>query len=164
MAVEKHDARQAFVLAPGEGEILPAPPPGSSVTVKAGGPFLECPVTVAEGLFDPSREPPAWTPRHRHHRFSELCYVLAGEASFLIGEAIHRMEAGAFVSIPPGTVHAYRPSVEQTTRLLFIAIPGGFEGMFEEGMRMPADAEPGTFWRELSRKYDMEVVGPPPEG
>ena len=163
MAVEKHDARQAFVLAPGEGKVLPAPPSGSTVIIKAGGPFLECPVTVAEGRFDPSQELPTWTPRHRHHRFNELCYVLAGEASFLLDEAIHQVEAGAFVSIPPGTVHAYRPSPKRATTLLFIGIPGGFEGMFEEGMRMPADAEPRAFWQELSRKYDMEVVGPPPE-
>ena len=164
MAAEAGDAQHAFVLAPGMGKVIPAPPPGSSVTIKLGGPFLQCLATVAEGTFDPSREAPEWTFRHLHHQVTELCYVLAGEVSFLVGDVIHRLAAGAFVCIPPETVHAYCPSPEQTTKLLFIAIPGGFEGMFEEGQRMPTGADPAAFWSELNRRYDTEPVGPPPEG
>lgn len=163
MAAEGGDARHAFVLSPGAGKVIPARPPGSFVTIKAGGPFLNCLVTVAEGTFDPSQEAPQWTFRHRHHKFSELCYVLAGEVTFLVGEEVHQAETGAFVCVPPETVHAYRPSRERLTKLLFIAIPGGFEGMFEEGLRMPPDADPAAFWRELNTRYDTEPVGPPPE-
>jgi hypothetical protein len=68
-----------------------------------------------------------------------------------------------FVCIPPETVHAYIPSRERRTKVLFLAIPGGFEGMFEEGAQMPPDADPGAFWRDLNERYDTEWVGAPPD-
>ncbi len=163
MATEKRSANEPFVLSPGEGTVIPAWPPGSSVTVKVGGPFLQCLATAAEGLFDPSQGAPGWTERHLHHRITEISYVLEGDMTFLIGEEVHRAEAGSFICIPPETVHAYIPSKETRTKVLFISIPGGFEGMFEEGARMPPDADPFAFWQELHRRYDTQSVGPPPE-
>lgn len=162
MASEKRNAEEPFVLSPGEGRVIPARPPGSSVTIKVGGPFLRSLVTIAEGSFDPGQEVPEWTERHLHHQITEMCYVLEGEMTFLVGEQVHRAETGSFICIPPETVHAYIPSKESKTRVLFISIPGGFEGMFEEGMQMPSDADPEAFWRELNQRYDTEPVGPPP--
>jgi quercetin dioxygenase-like cupin family protein len=160
---EKFSAQQALVLAPGAGEVIPAQPEGSFVTIKVGGPFLQCPLTVAEGHFDPSQGAPQWTSPHRHHQFTEMTYVLEGEMTFLIGEEFHRVGAGAFICIPPEVVHAYVPSRDSMTSVLFIALPGGFEGMFEEAAHMPPDAEPRVFWSALNHKYDTEVVGPPPQ-
>lgn len=163
MASEKRTAQEAFILAPGEGKVIPARPPGSSVTVKVGGPFLHCLATVAEGTFDPRQEAPQWTSRHLHHQFTEMSYVLEGEVNFLIGDAVHRIDAGGFVCIPPETVHAYIPSRERRTKVLFMAVPGGFEGMFEEGAQMPPEADPGAYWRDLNERYDTAWVGAPPE-
>jgi quercetin dioxygenase-like cupin family protein len=160
---EKFSAQQALVLAPGAGEVIPARPEGSFVTIKVGGPFLQCPLTVAEGHFDPSQGAPEWTSPHRHHQFTEMTYVLEGEMTFLIGEELHRVGAGAFICIPPEVVHAYVPSRDSMTSVLFIALPGGFEGMFEEAAHLPPDADPRVFWSALNQKYDTEVVGPPPQ-
>lgn len=164
MAAEKRTAQEAFVLSANEGTVIPARPPGSAVTVKVGGPFLQCPITVAEGTFDPRQEAPQWTGQHLHHQFTELCYVLEGDMTFLVGEVIHHVVAGGFVCIPPETVHAYIPSRERIAKVLFISVPGGFEGMFEEAAQMPPDVDPGVFWRDLNDRYDTEPVGPPPEG
>ena len=163
MKSEKFSAQQALVLAPGAGEVIPARPEGSFVTIKVGGPFLQCPITVAEGAFDPSQGAPEWTSAHRHHQFTEMTYVLEGDMTFLVGEEFHRVEAGAFICVPPEVIHAYIPSRERTTRVLFIALPGGFEGLFEEVGHMPPDADPRAFWSALNQKYDTEVVGPPPQ-
>jgi mannose-6-phosphate isomerase-like protein (cupin superfamily) len=111
VATEKCSARQALVLASGAGEVLPARPEGSSVTIKVGGPFLQCPITVAEGLFDPSQGAPEWTSPHRHHQFTEMTYALEGDMTFLLGEDLHRVEAGAFICVPPEVIHAYPPRV-----------------------------------------------------
>jgi mannose-6-phosphate isomerase-like protein (cupin superfamily) len=155
---------EAFVLSANEGAVIPAQPPGSAVTVKVGGSFLHCPVTAAEGAFDPRQEAPQWTGRHRHHQFTEMCYVLEGDMKFLVGEVTHRVEAGGFVCILPETVHAYVPSRERIAKALFISIPGGFEGMFEEAAQMQPHVNPGVFWRDLNERYDTEPVGPPREG
>ena len=159
MTSEKFSAQQALVLAPGAGEVIPARPAGSFVTIKVGGPFLKCPITVAEGHFDPSQGAPEWTSPHRHHQFTDMTYVLEGDMTFLVGEEFHRVGAGAFICIPPEVV----PSPDSMTSVLFIALPGGFEGMFEEAAHLPADADPRVFWSSLNQKYDTEVVGPPPQ-
>jgi quercetin dioxygenase-like cupin family protein len=127
------------------------------------GKGLHCLATVAEGSFDPSQEAPKWTERHLHHQITEMCYVLDGDMTFLVGEEVHRAEAGSFICIPPETVHAHVPSKDRRTKVLFISIPGGFEGMFEEGAQLAPDVDPGVFWRELNLRYDTESVGPPPE-
>lgn len=163
MTSEKFSARQVLVLAPGAGTVIPAQPEGSFVTIKVGGPFLQCPITVAEGHFDPSQGAPEWTSPHRHHQFTEMAYVLEGEMAFLIGEDLHHVGAGTFICIPPEVVHAYVPSRVSKTSVLFMALPGGFEGMFEEATHMPRDADPRAFWSSLNQKYDTEVVGPPPQ-
>jgi quercetin dioxygenase-like cupin family protein len=81
-------------------------------------------VTVAEGTFDPGQQAPQWTGRHLHHRFTELCYVLEGDMTFLVNEEFFRVEAGGFVCIPPETVHAYVPSRERIAKVLFISSLG----------------------------------------
>jgi mannose-6-phosphate isomerase-like protein (cupin superfamily) len=118
VTTEKFSAQQVLVLAPGVGQVIPARPESSFVTVKVGGPFLQCPITVAEGHFNPSQGAPECTSPHRHHQFTQMTYVLEGEMTFLIGEELHHMEAGAFICIPPEVIHTYVPSRASMTRLL----------------------------------------------
>jgi hypothetical protein len=73
---------------------------------------------------------------------------------------------GTFVFVPREREHAFWNGGTTEARLLSTISPPGFEGYFEElagGLAAAGDdAEAATSLRkELSEKYDIEVVGPP---
>jgi len=71
-------------------------------------------------------------PPHIHQSESESFYVMDGEFSFLCGDRSIRAMAGAFVHVPPGTLHTYKNVGNTPGRLLVVISPAGFERLFEE--------------------------------
>jgi hypothetical protein len=74
--------------------------------------------------------------------------------------------AATFVFVPRGEEHAFWNGGATEARLLSSVSPAGFEGYFEElaeGLAAAGgDAEAAaSFRKELSEKYDIEVLGPP---
>lgn len=69
---------------------------------------------------------------HYHKAMEEGFYVLNGTVSFAING--QRIEAGpgAFVKVPPLTVHTFCNNTGQPFRMLVLMSPGGFEKYFEE--------------------------------
>ena len=73
---------------------------------------------------------------------------------------------GTFIFVPRGVEHAFWNEGNTEARLLSTVSPPGFEGYFEElaeGLAAAGDdAQAAARLRErLSKKYDIEVVGPP---
>jgi len=110
------------------------------------------------------------TPMHRHSREDEAFYVLDGEVSVYVGNAVVRASAGAFLWAPREVAHAF--CVESTqARLLVVATPGGFERFFfDTGAPAaaltvpPPAAEPPDLDALIAvlADYGVTVVGPPP--
>jgi hypothetical protein len=68
---------------------------------------------------------------------------------------------------PKGHPHTFWNAGEDTARCLIVLSPPGFEACFREladGLAAAVSEEGAMAVRQrLSRRYDIEVVGPPPD-
>lgn len=58
--------------------------------------------------------------RHEHPQTHHFLYLIQGEMALTVGEETRRIQAGDFVTIPPGSVHAMQRV--GTTEALFLDI------------------------------------------
>ena len=79
-------------------------------------------------------------PMHIHTREDEQLIVLAGELRFHVGDRVHHLVAGDTLALPREVPHAHIVTSPQA-RLLTVATPGGFEGLFTD---LGIPALPGT--------------------
>ena len=62
-------------------------------------------------------------PLHVHERHTESFYVLDGEIAFTAGAEVFTAAAGAWVQVPPGVPHTFRPAGSAEARFLDIHTP-----------------------------------------
>lgn len=74
----------------------------------------------------------AGAPLHWHHVTHQGFYVLEGKVTFQLGTQLFSGEPGAFVRVPPRTLHTFSNEQDQPARVLEISIPGGLENSFKE--------------------------------
>ena len=161
MAMRGDESRlQGFVVKPGEGRTIEIPGVSEVTTVKAAGVDTGGSISFHEEWHGPDD---TGVPRHFHRHLDEMFYVLEGNMRFLVGEEEMVAEPGAFLYIPRGTIHAWRPTGTAPVRQLIAFLPGGFEGYLDEMQTLPTPQADPEAWRELGRKWDVEVVGPPLE-
>ncbi|HEX6697315.1 MAG TPA: cupin domain-containing protein [Solirubrobacteraceae bacterium] len=105
-------------------------------------------------------------PLHVHTREDEQVVVLEGEILVRVGDATHRLTAGATLALARGVPHAHLV-ISARARLLTVAVPGGFERLFTElgvpalpGMAAPPPPDDETRAAAV-RRLGVEVVGPP---
>ena len=154
-----HD--RAIVLPAGEGKVVSVL--GDRYTYKAvgeqtGGAYGLVETAVPTGSSGP--------PPHIHPGGDEAFYVLDGEVTVLIGDREIAATAGTFAFVPRGTVHTFSNRSGREPRFLVIISPAGFKRAFAEMAEVaPSAEEPPDTGRlmEIARKYDLEIVGPPPE-
>jgi quercetin dioxygenase-like cupin family protein len=149
-------------------------PPGEDKTVSFSGTFSGNRVTFVYREPDAAYSIVEWaaapgspgTPPHLHRATDEGFYVLEGTFGFEVGDQTFVLRTGAFVFVARGLEHAFWNEGTTEARLLSTLSPAGFESYFEElaeGLAAAGDdAQAATKLRErLSKKYDIEVVGPP---
>lgn len=151
---------KGFVVGPGEGRQIQIPGVAEVTTVKAEGTDTGGTISFHEEWHGPDD---TGVPRHFHHHLDELFYVIEGDMRFLVGDEEIVAGPGTFLYVPRGTVHAWRPVGTGPVRQLFAAIPGGFEGYFDEMQALPSPQEAPEAWQDLNRRWDVELVGPPLE-
>jgi quercetin dioxygenase-like cupin family protein len=108
-------------------------------------------------------------PMHVHSREEESFYVLEGEMTFYVGDAVIPASAGALVVMPRGVPHGYA-MVSDDARVLNLITPAGFENMFKElgeparELELPSAGPPPDRARlaATTAAYGVEIVGPPP--
>ena len=103
---------EPIALQPGEGELL-----GVS-RIKAARPelsALEFELKPGDGV-----EP------HLHKGHSDSFYVLEGEVEFHVGDEVVHGTPGTYVLAPPGIVHFFKNTSDETARVLNLHTPGGF--------------------------------------
>lgn len=137
------------------------PSAGGQITMKVEGSETGGTVTVFENVLRPHAPGPA---RHFHPSWTEMFYVLDGEMLFEVGGQQRSGPAGAFVFVPPGTVHAFRNPTDKPATLLITFIPGGFEGFFDAGKNLGSPTTDAAAWHQINERWDVQVVGPPLEG
>lgn len=61
-------------------------------------------------------------PRHFHTANEEAIYVLAGEGSIALGDAVVPLRAGDYVAIPPDAAHAHQIRNDSGGDLVFLCL------------------------------------------
>ena len=147
------------MLLPGERETISMP--GNKLS------FVHREPDSAYSMVEWAAEPGApGSSAHIHRLTDGAFYVLEGTFGFQVGEETVEGSAGAFVFVPKGTVHAFWNHGPSPARMLLTMSPPDFWRYLKElaeGLAAAGDyAEAAMELRkELSEKYDVEIVGPP---
>jgi len=88
-------------------------------------------------------------PLHRHSREDEYSFVLRGRVGALLGDDVVYGGPGDLIYKPRGQWHTFWNASDEPASLLEIISPAGFEGYFEELVKLFPDGKPKP-----------EVIGP----
>jgi mannose-6-phosphate isomerase-like protein (cupin superfamily) len=69
---------------------------------------------------------------HRHKRFDEVCRVLEGTLSIMVGEEVFHVEAGGWHLRPRGIVHSFWNSGKVPAKFIELYLPGGHEAYMQQ--------------------------------
>jgi quercetin dioxygenase-like cupin family protein len=98
--------------------------------------------------------------RHVHEHEDEVVYVLEGELTFHIGDAVQRAQAGACLVLPRGIEHSYVVE-SRRGRLLVAVTPAGLEAFLEDVNR--TDRMDVERLITVAAGYGITITGPAPE-
>lgn len=96
-------------------------------------------------------------PPHYHKGFDEICRVLEGSLTIMVGEEVFEVKAGDWHLRPKGIVHTFWNAGKVPTKLIELYVPGGHEAYMSElsdlfvNNSRPA---PGAL-DKLATKYDI---------
>ena len=107
---------------------------------------------IVESVAAPGCSPPM----HFHRNEEEHFVVLAGTYRIVIEDTLFDAPVGTSVTVPKGARHSWRNISNETSRLLVILTPGGFEKCIQSIRDSPADKV-----LEIAAHYGCFIVGPP---
>jgi quercetin dioxygenase-like cupin family protein len=150
-----------FLVRAGEGDAVWSI--GGRFTRKVGGADSADRLSILEAIVTRTSEPR----RHIHHREDEAFYVLDGQLSFHVGDAVLTAVAGSLAFAPMGIPHTFTVDIEPS-RILVITSPSGFEGfVFDLGVPATGDEPPPGLSLPapevilpIAERYGIEIVGP----
>src|SRR6266436_7589399 len=99
---------------------------------------------------------------HLHHDSDEVAYVLSGEITFKIGDAVTVGGPGTCAFMPRDVAHAWKSTGAETGRVLFMYTPGRAGKLFEEMADRPVDPMNLQEFGAVAERHGWEIVGPPP--
>ena len=146
------------VLLPGEARTIDLG--GFDVVVHAGGDVTGGAFSLietgeqAEGL---------GPPLHVHRDCAESFLVLAGRYRMHLDGTDFDCPPGSFVYVPRGMTHTFR-ALEPASRKLNLYTPAGMVGYFDALAVGIAEGLDEAGLNAIAERYQMEVVGPVPEG
>lgn len=97
-------------------------------------------------------------PPLHYHDFDEAFYILAGEATFRLGDELVTRGPGELVFAPRGAHHAFANLSDADIRWLLICAPAGFERYFQRMAAEEAGVDPPP--EALEPWPEVVVVGP----
>jgi quercetin dioxygenase-like cupin family protein len=123
-------------------------------------------LTIMETVVPPG----GGTPLHIHHRESEGIYVLDGDLEIVDNGLTIPITTGSFVYMPEGSVHSFTNTRDETSKILILFVPGGFEQCLMEMGDPVIEGQPAPESRSAAEiataarigpKYGLEIVDPP---
>jgi quercetin dioxygenase-like cupin family protein len=108
--------------------------------------------------------PQGGPPPHIHRREDETFYVLEGELTFQADGQTIEARAGAFLTLPKGSLHTFKNTGPTTAKMLITVHPSGLEQFFAE-VSCPSQEEsvsPAAIAKLLAvaPKYGLEIQVP----
>jgi quercetin dioxygenase-like cupin family protein len=149
-------AAKGFVIPAGGGKYFASPTPGRSFALKLLGRETDESIMMFEETL------PAGTSslHHLHHDSDEVAWVLTGEFTFMIGDAVTSGGPGTCAFMPRDVPHAWKNSGSETGRVLFLYTPAAAGGYIEALLEhRPTDDDERN---ELLQRHRWEVIGPNP--
>ena len=150
------DTTEGFVIPAGGGRHFNSPTPGRHFAMKLLGRETNESIMMFEETLPPG------TPSllHLHHDSDEVAWVLEGEMTFMIGDAVTVGGPGTCAFMPRDIPHAWKNTGSETARVLFLYTPAGAGGLIEalaEGR--PGDADERE---KLFDRHHWKIVGANP--
>jgi uncharacterized cupin superfamily protein len=96
------------------------------------------------------------SPVHTHEREDEYSYVLEGQLTAQIGDAVVEAGPGELVVKPRGIPHAFWNAGSEPVRFLELITPGGFEEYFFE-LAGPFNARDAQAMDEIRSRYHLDL-------
>jgi len=153
-----HVAGGGVVVAPGEARTLDLG--GFGVTVLADGSDTGGQFSLIEtGETQAGMGPPI----HVHRDCAESFYVIAGVYRMHLDGQDFECPVGSFVYVPAGMRHTFQSAVDGS-RKLNLYTPSGMVGYFDDLASALTDGLDDAGLDAIAERYQMEVVGPVPEG
>jgi mannose-6-phosphate isomerase-like protein (cupin superfamily) len=150
-----------IVVAPGRGrEVIRVN--GERTIIKSGRVATRGAYVARENSAPPGF---AGVPLHIHRDAEEAFYVLSGRLAVQADGRRVDAEAGAFVLVPRGTVHAIANPGAAEVRWLTLISPaerGEWVEAEHELLRSGGAPDPDAL-AAIHRRYGLEIVGPPPD-
>src|SRR5437773_73597 len=151
-------AAEGFVVPAGGGKHFNSPTPGRSFAMKLLGRATNESIMMFEETL------PVGTASlfHLHRDSDEVAWVLAGEFTFMIGEAVTVGGPGTCAFMPRNVPHAWKNTGAEPGRVLFLYTPGLAGKLFEELVDRPMGSVSDQELAEAAERHRWEIVGPPP--
>ena len=152
---------QGIVVQPAEGLVTNSnTTPGRSYALKLLG------AATGDSIMMFEETVPAGTKStvHLHHDSDEIAYVLEGEVTFLIGDAVTVGGPGACAFMPRDVPHAWKSTGADTGRVLFLYTPAKAGGLLEEQHRTQRNfaSMSETELADTLQRHGWELLGPSP--
>jgi quercetin dioxygenase-like cupin family protein len=125
---------QTGVMRPGQGRAYWVV--GDLYTVLAGGEDTGGAYALIHAQVPPGGGPPP----HVHRCEDEAFYVLAGQLTFQADGSTFTAGAGAWVTLPKGSLHTFRNTGSTQALMLIVVTPSGLEKFFAEVGRPAAES------------------------
>jgi quercetin dioxygenase-like cupin family protein len=157
MSYEREDGEVSAIYRP-LAPVSDLPGPSASMSFIAPGS-----VTRRQfGLFRRDMQPKAGGPDpHIHRTFSESFYVLSGSVRFYNGETWVEANAGDFLYVPKGGIHAFSADSDEPASMLILFAPGvARERYFIEVEEIRASGRKlsAREWKALWARHDQYMV------
>ena len=138
----------------------PNNPPGRTVSLKLLGPETGGGVMMFEETVPTGTK----STLHLHHDSDEVAYVLSGEITFKIGDALTVGGPGSSTVMPRGVAHAWKSTGPETGRVLFLYTPAKAGGLLEEQQRTGRKFASMTEQElaDICQRHGWEMIGPSP--
>ena len=88
------------------------------------------------------------------HDFDEAFYVLEGELTFQVEDAVVTKRAGELAFAPRGVAHTLANHSDAPARYVLVCTPAGFERYFARMNENPPE------WAQQEIPFEVERVGP----
>ncbi|MFD1256835.1 cupin domain-containing protein [Mucilaginibacter terrae] len=101
-------------------------------------------------------------PPHYHKGFDEICRVLEGTLTIMVGKELFEVDAGDWHLRPKSIVHSFWNSGKAPVRFIEMYVPGGHEAYMSDLADLfinNARPKPGDL-DKLAQKYDITFVWP----